>query len=37
MKRLGFLMLGIQLLTRPVEVVDHRQNLTQCGAGDLKT
>ena len=36
MQRLGFLMLGIQLLPRPVEVVDHRQNLTQGGAGDLE-
>lgn len=36
MQRLGFLMLGIQLLPCPVEVIDHQQSLTQGGAGDLK-
>ena len=36
MQALGFLALGIELLAGPVEVVHHRQNFTEGGAGDLE-
>ena len=36
MQRLRFLMLGAELLARPLEVVEHRQDLAQGAAGDLQ-
>ena len=33
---LGFLVLGIKLLAGPLEVVHHRQDLAEGGAGDLQ-
>ena len=36
MQGLGLLVLGIELLASPIEVVDHRQDFTEGRAGDLE-